>query len=178
MRDTAWRRVHGLEVPIPAATPPAKVDITVVIAAPPARVLRAFFDRGALGAWWEVAAAVTTPRVLGPYVVEWKTTDVRDEILGRLGGVLRGTVVQIDSGGFFLAEVYWLPPDGDPVGPMAVEVTCTPETVDRHGATIEGTLLHVVQTGFEESPRWRQFYVVFGSVWERSLATLRGLLEP
>ena len=170
--------MHVLEVPISAAALPAKIDITVVIAAPPARVLRAFFDRGALGAWWEVAAAVTTPRVLGPYAVEWKTTDVRDEILGRLGGVLRGTVVQIDSGGFFLAEVYWLPPDGDPVGPMALEVTCTPESVERHGATIEGTQLHVVQTGFEESPRWRQFYVVFESVWERSLATLRGLLEP
>ena len=169
--------MHTLEVPIPPAPPAAKVDTTVVIAAPPARVLRAFFDRQALGAWWEVAAAVTTPRVLGPYAVEWTTTDVRDEILGRLGGVLRGTVVQIDSGGFFLAEVYWLPPDGDPVGPMALEVTCAPESVDRHGITTEGTRLHVVQTGFEESARWRQFYLVFGSVWERSLATLKGLLE-
>ena len=57
----------------PSIQPPAfvsKVDISIVIGAPPARVLRAFFDRAALGAWWETAASVTTPRVLGPYVIE------------------------------------------------------------------------------------------------------------
>ena len=29
------------------------VDVSIVIAAPPARVLRAFFDPEALGAWWQ-----------------------------------------------------------------------------------------------------------------------------
>ena len=53
---------------------------------------------------------------------------------GRLGGVFRGTVMQFEAGrGFFLADVYWLPPDGDPIGPMALEVTCAPRR-GRHRA--------------------------------------------
>ena len=104
------------------------LDVSIVIAAPAARVLKAFFDADALGAWWQVAHSVTTPRALGPYVVEWVPTDFRDDVLGRLGGVFRGTVVQFDAGqGFFVADAFWLPPDGDPIGPMALEVTCTPD---------------------------------------------------
>ena len=57
-----------------------------MIAAPADRVLKAFFDADALGAWWQVAHSVTTPRAFGPYAVEWAPTDFRDEILGRLGG--------------------------------------------------------------------------------------------
>ena len=72
------------------------VDISIVIAAAPGRVLKAFFDADALGAWWQVATSVTTPRPLGPYALEWTPTDFRDEVLGRLGGVFRGTVMQFD----------------------------------------------------------------------------------
>lgn len=157
----------------------SKVDISIVIAAPPARVLRAFFDRAALGAWWQTLASVTSPRVLGPYVVEWRATDFRDEVLGRLGGVLRGSVIQIDPGeGFFLADVYWLPPDGDPIGPMALEVSCRPAPPDpEHPVEGELTSLRIIQTGFEDSPRWRRYYAVFGAGWERAITTLKGLLE-
>ena len=79
-------------------TPAPSLDVTAIIAAPPARVLKAFFDADALGAWWQVAHAVTTPRILGPYAIEWPPTDFRDEVLGRLGGVFRGTVVQFQIG--------------------------------------------------------------------------------
>jgi uncharacterized protein YndB with AHSA1/START domain len=156
----------------------SKVDISIVIAAPPARVLRAFFDRAALAAWWNATASVTTPRVLGPYVVEWRPTNFRDEVLGRLGGVFRGTVMQIEAAeGFFLADVYWLPPDGDPVGPMALEVTCqraSPASDEEN----EATVLRILQTGFEDGPRWRRYYAVFGAGWDRAVRTLKGLLEP
>lgn len=142
-------------------------------------MLRAFFDRGALGAWWEASVSITKPRVLGPYVVEWRTTEFRDEVLGRLGGVFRGTVIQIDLEGFFVADVYWLPPDGDPIGPMALEVTVKKAAPDPGGA--EGapgrTTIRILQTGFEDSPRWRRYYAVFGAGWERALGTLKGLLE-
>jgi len=155
------------------------VDISIVIAAPPARVLRAFFDRAALAAWWQALASVTTPRPFGPYVVEWRPTDFRDDILGRLGGVLRGTVIQIDPGeGFLLADVYWLPPDGDPIGPMAIDITTRKAPPDpEHPADDELTLLRIHQTGFEDSPRWRRFYATFGAGWERALQTMKGLLE-
>src|ERR1019366_8453052 len=36
------------------------LDVSIVIAAPAGVVLRAFFDPDALGAWWQVAHAVTT----------------------------------------------------------------------------------------------------------------------
>jgi uncharacterized protein YndB with AHSA1/START domain len=150
------------------------IDLTAIIKAPHGRVLKAFFDADALGAWWQVARSVTTPRVLGPYVVEWAPTDFRDETLGRLGGVFRGTVMQFDPGaGFFVADAFWLPPDGEPIGPMALDVSCTAVGTDGDATT----RVHVRQTGFEESERWRRYYDVVRYGWERALASLRSLLE-
>ena len=146
------------------------LDVTAFIVAPPAIVMRAFFDPQALGAWWQVRHAVTTPRPLGPYAIEWAPTDFRDDILGRLGGVFHGTVMQFHaSQGFFVADAYWLPPDGDPIGPMALHVTVRPES--------HGTELRVMQTGFEEGERWRRYYDVVGHGWTRALASLKSLLE-
>jgi uncharacterized protein YndB with AHSA1/START domain len=151
--------------------PAPSLDVTMIIAAPAGRIMRAFFDAAALTAWWQVAHSVTTPRLLGPYAIEWPPTDFRDEILGRLGGVFRGTVVQFQAGErFFIADAFWLPPDGDPIGPMALEVTLQS---DPGGAT----RLRVTQTGFEESERWRRYYEVIGVGWTRALAELKSLLE-
>ena len=148
------------------------LDVSTVIAAPAGRVMKAFFDPGALSAWWEAAHAVTTPRALGPFAVEWAPTDFRDEVLGRLGGVFRGTIVEYQPGkGFFVGDAFWLPPDGDPIGPMALRVTFDT-------APGGATRVRVTQTGFEESPRWRRYYEVIGFGWERALASLKSLLEP
>ena len=138
-------------------------------------MLKAFFDADALREWWRVANSVTMPRALGPYVLEWTPTEFRDDVLGRLGGVFRGTVVQFDPGqGFFVADCFWLPPDGDPIGPMALDVSCSLIT----GADVtSGTRLSVRQSGFEEGPRWRRYYEVGGHGWDRALASLRSLLE-
>ena len=150
------------------------LDLTIVIAASPGQVLKAFFDPDALGAWWQAAHSVTTPRVLGPYAVEWAPTEFRDDVLGRLGGVFRGTVMQFDAGqGFFVADCFWLPPDGDPIGPMALEVGCTLAGPD----ATSGTRVHVRQSGFEESERWRRYYEIVGHGWESALHSLRSLLE-
>jgi uncharacterized protein YndB with AHSA1/START domain len=151
-----------------------ELNVSAVIAAPPQRVLKAFFEPQALHAWWQVAHAVTTPRVLGPYAVSWETTDFRDEVLGRLGGVFRGTVMQFQPDhGFFVADSFWLPPDGEPIGPMAFEVVCTPTGGDGRAATH----VHVTQRGYEEGARWRRYYEVIGIGWERALASLKSLLE-
>jgi hypothetical protein len=164
----------GHEAP---ATP--SLDVAVTIKAPARLILRAFFDRDALGAWWQVKHSVTTPRPLGVYAVEWAPTEYRDEVLGRLGGVFRGTVMQVDpAAGFFVADAFWLPPDGDPIGPMALEVSCRPggETKAPAGGD-DATELRVAQSGFEESVRWRRYYDVIGVGWERALSTLKMLLE-
>ena len=151
-------------------TPPC-LDVTTIIAAPAGRVLRSFLYAEALNSWWQVSHAVTTPRVLGPYAIEWAATDFRDDLLGRLGGVFRGTVVQFQAGeGFFVADAFWLPPDGEPIGPMALEVTLQAEA---SGAT----RVRVTQTGFEENARWRRYYEVIGVGWTRALASLKSLLE-
>jgi uncharacterized protein YndB with AHSA1/START domain len=155
-----------------AATP--DLDVAVVIRASPGNVLKAFFDPDALREWWQVARSVTTPRALGPYALEWTPTDFRDQTLGRLGGVFRGTVMEADAAhGFFVADCFWLPPDGDPIGPMALDVTCNLAGDD----VASGTRVRVRQTGFEESPRWRRYYEVVGPGWERALASLKMLLE-
>jgi uncharacterized protein YndB with AHSA1/START domain len=146
------------------------LDLSIGIAAPPTLVMRAFFDADALGAWWSVTRSVTTPRVLGPYAIEWRPTEYRDEVLGRLGGVFRGTVMQFDAGrGFFIADAFWLPPDGDPIGPMALEVTCA--------ANDKGTDLRVTQRGFEEGVRWRRYYEVVTVGWQSALRSMKMLLE-
>jgi uncharacterized protein YndB with AHSA1/START domain len=147
------------------------LDLSVVIAAPGARILKAFFDPYALSAWWGVAHSVTTARTLGPYAIEWPATEFRDEVLGRLGGVFRGTVMEfVAASGFLVADAFWLPPDGDPIGPMALEVSVKAEGTD-------STRLRVTQNGFEESDRWRRYYEVVGFGWERALTSLKNLLE-
>jgi hypothetical protein len=163
-----------------------ELDISMVINVSPQRVLKAFFEADALHAWWQVAHAVTMPRVLGPYAVAWETTEYRDEVLGRLGGVFRGTVMQFQADrGFFVADAFWLPPDGDPIGPMAFEVVCTPAGPNGMNSPngmngMSGTAathVHVTQHGYEESDRWRRYYEVIGYGWERALASLKALLE-
>ncbi len=158
---TAYPRSQGL-------------DVSLVIKSPPGRVLKAFFDADALGAWWQAARSVTTPRVLGAFAIEWSSTDFEDDVLGRLGGVFRGTVMQFDPGrGFLVADAFWLPPDGDPIGPMALEVTCSPIT-SSEGVSLPpaeiATEVRVVQSGFEDSMRWRRYYEVVSTGWARALS--------
>jgi hypothetical protein len=158
---------------------PERLESSVVIRTEPGRALKAFFDGDALGAWWRTSRSVTTPRPLGVYAVEWEPTLDRDEVLGRLGGVFRGTVIHFHHDrGFFVADAYWLPPDTDPIGPMALEVTCTPVRVegDEEGTT-PATRVLVVQTGFEDALRWRRYYDVLSVGWERALGSLKALLE-
>ncbi len=156
-----------------AATDPS-LDLSTDISAPPGRVLKAFFDVEALRAWWQVVHAVVTPRALGPYAVEWEPTGFRDEVLGRLGGVFHGTVMQYQQAhGFFVADAYWLPPDGDPIGPMAFQVQCT-LLASGDGAR---THVRVTQNGFEESTRWRRYYEVIERGWTGALGSLKALLD-
>lgn len=154
--------------------PPPSFDCSITIIAAPARVLWAFFDPGALSAWWQTARSVTVPRILGPYALEWEPTDHRDDLLGRLGGTFRGTVMDFrPDRQFFVADAFWLPPDGDPIGPMALEVIC--EHQRRHNPQM--TLLKVTQRGFEESARWRRYYEVIAPGWIRALESLKRYLE-
>lgn len=143
---------------------------SIVIGAPPASVVDAFFDPDALAIWWQVTRSVCIPKPLGSYAVEWDPTDWHDEILGRLGGAFHGTVMEYKPGReFFLADVWWLPPDGDPIGPMAVEATCSPQS--------GGTLLHIRQSGYEASPRWKRYYEVITPGWSRALQSMKDYLE-
>jgi hypothetical protein len=154
-------------------------DYAVRIEATPSRVLAAFFEPVALGAWCETASAICTPRPLGVYALQWPDSPIVDEALGRLGGVFHGTVIDFQPNrAFFVADAYWLPPDGDPIGPMAMEVTCTPadRPAGRPSAAF-ATTLRVVQRGLDDSPRWLRYYEVVGTGWSASLETLKEYLE-
>jgi hypothetical protein len=70
---------------------------------------------------------------------------------------------------FFLADTYWLPPDGDPIGPMALEATCSLQP--------GGTLLQLRQSGHEQSPRWNRYYEVIVPGWSRALHSMKSYLE-
>ena len=143
---------------------------SILISAAPTRVLAAFFDPRALEKWWQVSRSVTTARPMGVYAVEWPPTEDADELLGRLGGVFAGKVMEYFPGReLFVADAWWLPPDGDPIGPMALEVSCR--------MSGPACRLHVKQTGFEETPRWRRYYTVIAAGWRSSLAALKEYAE-
>jgi uncharacterized protein YndB with AHSA1/START domain len=147
-----------------------RFEAHITVAAPPAVVFGCFFKPEALRAWWQVVRSVTTPVPFGVFAVEWATTPYRDELLGALGGVLHGTVVDVRPGQrFFVADVYWVPPEGDPIGPMALHVTCDPDPT--------GCRLQVLQEGYEPSPRWRRYYAVISRAWEISLSALKRYVE-
>jgi uncharacterized protein YndB with AHSA1/START domain len=149
---------------------PHEFQHSVLINAAPTRVLAAFFDPRALAAWWQAARSVTTPRPMGVFAIEWTPTAEADDILGRLGGVFHGTVIEYLPGReLFIADAFWVPPDGDPIGPMALEVSCR----------MSGPVcrLHVKQTGFEDTPRWRRYYAVIANGWRSSLAALKEYVE-
>lgn len=146
------------------------IDESLVIRAAPTRVFAAFFDPAALATWWQVIRSITTPRPLGVYAVEWEPTTERDEILGRLGGIFYGRVMDVRVGQeFFVADAWWLPPDGDPLGPMGLHVTCVAEG--------GGCRVRVRQQGGEATARWRQYYELTGPGWRSALETLRYCLE-
>jgi hypothetical protein len=146
------------------------IDCTTDVGAGPARVFSAFFDPAALQSWWLVARSVTTPRPLGVYALEWEPTPYRDAILGPLGGVLHGTVIDVRPAvSFFVADVYWVPPEGDAVGPMALDVSC--------GLVGAGTRLRVQMRGFEEGRRWRRYYEVVREGLGPSLQRLKAFFE-
>ena len=154
----------------PASPPPPGFDHSVLISAAPTRVLAAFFDPEALAAWWQTTRSVTTPRPLGVYAVEWEPTPFKDEVLGPLGGAFYGTVVEYKAGReFAVAEAFWLPPAGDPIGPMSLSVTCAMDG--------PACRLRVRQSGYEESARWKHYYDVVSLGWQTSLAALKDYLE-
>lgn len=147
-----------------------RFEQNIVIAAPPAVVFDCFFKAEALRAWWQAVRSVTTPVALGVYAVEWAATPFRDDILGTLGGVFHGTVIEARPGHQFLvADAYWVPPQGEPIGPMVFEVTCRPDPA--------GCRLHVRQDGYESSPRWRRYYAVVSRGWQVSLIALKRYAE-
>jgi hypothetical protein len=133
-------------------------------------VLAAFFDPDALAVWWQVIRSVTTPRPFGAYAVEWEPTAFADEVLGPLGGTFHGTVIDYRAGReFLIADAYWLPPAGDPIGPMSLIVKCSMDG--------PACRLRITQHGFEESERWRRYYEIIAPGWQTSLAALKNYLE-
>jgi uncharacterized protein YndB with AHSA1/START domain len=143
---------------------------SLLVECAPTRVMSAFFDPEALAAWWQASRSVTSARPLGVYAVEWEPTAESDDVLGRLGGVFHGTVMEYLAGReLFVADAWWLPPDGDPLGPMALEVTCAMDG--------PACRLRVRQSGFEDGPRWRRYHSVISHGWPSSLAALREYVE-
>jgi hypothetical protein len=84
--------------------------------------------------------------------------------------VFYGIVMEFQSGReVFVADAWWLPPEGDPVGPMSFQVNCTSEG--------PGCRLRVRQSGFEDGTRWRRYYSVIERGWPISMGALKEYLE-
>jgi uncharacterized protein YndB with AHSA1/START domain len=143
---------------------------SLLIRAAPTRVLGAFFEPASLTVWWQTIRSVTTPQALGVYAVEWDPTTEADDVLGRLGGVFHGTVMEYKPGReLFIADAWWLPPDSEPIGPMSLEIRCTMDG--------PACRLHVRQGGFEPGVRWQRYHAIVAKGWRASLAALKDHLE-
>ena len=154
------------------APPPLSVVKTQLVPAPPVRVLAAFFEANDLATWWGTVRSVTVARPLGTYAVEWEPTNFKDDVLGRLGGTFHGTIMDYRAGAsFFIAEAFWQPPDGDPIGPMAVEVHCRPHGNGRQ------TMVSVRQSAKDEGPRWRRYFEIMNRGWEGALEELKAHMD-
>lgn len=156
------------------ATEAKILDVTraQLVQAPPARVMQAFFTDTDLKGWWGVTRAFAVPRTLGMYAIEWESTDFKDDVLGRLGGSFHGTIVDYrPNAAFFLAEAYWQPPDGDPIGPMALEVQCRPHGNGRQ------TMVMVKQSGEGEGPRWERYFDIMGRGWDGALQEMKNYID-
>jgi hypothetical protein len=106
----------------------------------------------------------------GVYAIEWATTPFKDDLLGALGGVFHGTVVEARRGqSFVVADAYWVPPEGPPLGPMVLRVDISPHP--------DGCRLHVAQEGSDPSPRWLRYYAVISRGWQVSLVALKRYAE-
>jgi uncharacterized protein YndB with AHSA1/START domain len=150
--------------------PGERFEQSLFIAAPPPVVYQCFFSAEALKTWWQAIRSVTTPIPFGVYAVEWATTPYRDDLLGPLGGVFHGTVIDVRPGvEFLVADCWWVPPEGSPLGPMALHVHCQSEGT--------GCRVHVRQDGYEAAARWRRYYAVVSRGWQVSLAGLKRYAE-
>ena len=68
-----------------------------------------------------------------------------------------------------MADAFWLPPDGNPVGPMALEVTLKPQRLKNP----QITLVTVTQRASEGGERWKRYYEVIAPGWDRALRSLK-----
>ena len=141
--------------------------------APAARVMQRLLRPRRARAWWQVAHSVTTPRVLGPFAIEWPPAEFRDELLGRLGGVFRGTIDALRARARASSS-----PTPSGCRPTAIRSArwrskCQ---LQPRGQTARPRV-RVTQNGFEESARWRRYYEVIEVGWDRALASLKTLLE-
>ena len=69
----------------------------------------------------------------------------------------------------FVADAWWIAPDGEPLGPMSLEVSCTMDG--------PACRLRVRQSGPGDGPRWRRYFDVIARGWISSLAALKKYLE-
>ncbi|MEZ5415975.1 MAG: hypothetical protein R2708_01355 [Vicinamibacterales bacterium] len=154
----------------PPPGPPA-FTLSITVEAPVARLSQAFFSHTDLGYWWEAERSVTVARSTGVYAVTWPPSEVRDEVLGRLGGTLHGTVMDyFPNRSLFIADVYWQPPDSEPLGPMALEVTWESAGEARSTVTVR-------QSASEDGPRWQRYFALTKDGWTVALGTLKDYLE-
>lgn len=155
-----------------ASSPAHQIEHTVIIQAPPERVIAAFFDADDLHEWWQVIRSVTVPRPLGTFAVEWAATEFQDDLLGHLGGTFHGTVMEYRADSeFFVGDAYWQPPEGEPIGPMALTVECRPQG----GPHI--TKLIVRQSGEDDGRRWQRYFEVVSAGWKAALGELKSYLD-
>jgi uncharacterized protein YndB with AHSA1/START domain len=148
------------------------IQRAIRIRSAPEKVLEAFFDPVALTKWWEVTRSVTLARPLGPFAVEWPATDFNDEVLGKLGGTLHGVVMDVRPGvSFFVADLYYQPPNGHTIGPMALNVEARSLEAGR------ATELAVRLSADDEGPLSQRYFALMGNGWDRALQALQLHLE-
>lgn len=140
------------------------IESSVHIHASPQKVLNAFVDPVYLKDWWGVERSLIELRSGGMYSLAWEITD------RGIGFVSTGVVAEyLPACQLRLEKFLYFNPDRPILGPMELTIMTTPED--------SGTVLTVVQSGYQRGKDWDWYYEAVKEAWPAVLSKLKTYLE-
>ena len=141
-----------------------KVESTIVVNVPPAKVIRAFIDAGMLRAWWSVERALVEPKVGGVYTLAWGVSEKG------FGYVSTGVIKSYDPESTLVVDnLVYMNPERPLFGPMSLTVKAT-----KSGT---GTEVYLCQDGYQQGADWDWYYEAVTHAWPEVLKNLKSYIE-
>jgi uncharacterized protein YndB with AHSA1/START domain len=136
------------------------VETTVLVPAPPERVLRAFLEPADLRGWWKVSRSLVEAEPGGVWSVTWD--DYGEE---KTQHAWVGVVEELTPRGLSIGHLVMIEPRRPLFAPLQLEVLVTPAG--------EGTSLTVVHRGYGHGEHWDWIHAEVVRGWQHVLGDLQ-----